>query len=129
MGMPVVAADGSSLGEVKDIMFDRQGHASHVVIAYGTPPAPDGKLTAMPWDAAMASIKDGRLVLEDAQLEGAPSFTAATYPNLDDPTWSTATDAYWRKAVQAAVAAHPGAPVDSPSRERRGRERPDRDGN
>lgn len=127
IGMPVASADGGSLGEVKDIIFDRQGRATHVVIAYGTAsPTPDGKLTAMPWDAAMATIKDGRLVLDDAQLQGAPSFTQDTWPNLDDPAWSATTDAYWRKAVQAAIAAHPGAPVDSTSRQR---ERPPRDGN
>ena len=125
--MPVTSADGTSLGEVKDIIFDRQGRATHVVITYGTAsPTQDGKLTAMPWDAAMATIKDGRLVLDDAQLQGAPSFTQDTWPNLDDPAWSATTDGYWRKAVQAAIAAHPGAPVDSTSRQR---ERPPRDGN
>lgn len=127
IGMPVTSADGTSLGEVKDIIFDRQGRATHVVITYGTAsPTQDGKLTAMPWDAAMATIKDGRLVLDDAQLQGAPSFTQDTWPNLDDPAWSATTDGYWRKAVQAAIAAHPGAPVDSTSRQR---ERPPRDGN
>jgi sporulation protein YlmC with PRC-barrel domain len=137
IGMPVVATDGSSLGDVKDIIFDRQGRATHLVVAYGTEPqtspgalpnegeaASDGKLTAMPWDAAMASIKGGQLVLDSGQLQAAPSFTQGTWPDLDDPAWSAAADAYWRKAVQAAIEAHPGAPIDSPSRERA---RPDRD--
>jgi sporulation protein YlmC with PRC-barrel domain len=137
IGMPVVATDGSSLGDLKDIIFDRQGRATHLVVAYGTEPqtspgalpnegeaASDGKLTAMPWDAAMASIKGGQLVLDSAQLQAAPSFTQGTWPDLDDPAWSAAADAYWRKAVQAAIEAHPGAPIDSPSRERA---RPDRD--
>lgn len=140
IGLPVVSADGSPLGEVKDIIFDRQGRATHVVIAYGSRPLanpeampnegrttspPDGKLTAMPWDAAMAIMRNGRLVLDDAQLNGAPSFTADAWPNLDDPSWSAAADAYWRKTVQAAIAAHPGAPIDSTARQR---ERRSRDG-
>jgi sporulation protein YlmC with PRC-barrel domain len=140
IGLLVVSAHGSPLGEVKDIIFDRQGRATHLVIAYGsssqanpeeipndggTTLPPDGKLTAMPWDAAMATIKNGRLVLDDAQLNGAPTFTADAWPNLDDPSWSAATDAYWRKAVQAAIAAHPGAPIDSTARQR---ERRSRDG-
>lgn len=141
IGMPVIAADGSTLGEVKDIIFDRQGRATHLVIAYGTepdtgpaeipddgkPPAssPAGKLTAMPWDAALASIKDGRLVLEGAKLQGAPSFAPDAWPNLDNPTWSATTDTYWRKAVRAAIAAHPGNPIDSTARQRG---RPGRDG-
>lgn len=143
IGMPVVSADGSPVGKVKDIVFDRQGRATHVVIAYDTEPQtgpaemPDdgkpassanGKLTAMPWDAALASIKDGRLVLDDAKLQGAPSFTPDAWPNLDDPGWSATADAYWRKAVRAAIAAHPGNPVDSTTRQR-GRPARDGDGN
>lgn len=138
--MAVVSADGSSLGDVKDIIFDRQGRATHLVIAYTTKPqanpgalpndveaapTPDGKLTAMPWDAAMASVKDGQLVLDSAQLQSAPSFTPGAWPNLDDPAWSASADAYWRKAVRAAIEAHPGAPIDSTSRQRA---RPTRDG-
>lgn len=122
IGMPVVSADGSSLGAVNDIIFDGQGRATHLVIAGAST---GGKLTAMPWDAAMASIKDGRLVLDGAKLQSAPSFTRDAWPNLDDPSWSTTTDTYWRKAVRAAIEANPGAPIDSTSRRRA---RPSRDG-
>lgn len=143
IGMVVVSADGSAVGVVKDIIFDRQGRATHMVIAYGAEPRtgpaemPDdgkpasnsaGKLTAMPWDAALASIKDGRLVLDSAKLQGAPSFTPGTWPNLDDPGWSASTDTYWRKVVRAAIAAHPGNPIDSTTRQR-GRPARDGDGN
>ena len=139
IGMAVVGTDGTSLGKVKDIIFDRQGRATHIVIAYGKQPptnpaalpndgtagpTPDGKLTAMPWDAAMASIKGGQLVLDSAQLQAAPSYAPGTRHNLDDPDWNAPADAYWRKAVQEAIEAHPGAPIDSPSRSR---DRPDRD--
>ncbi len=123
IGMPVVAEDGSSLGVVKDIIFDPQGRATHLVVGYAAAPAAagtgtDGKLTALPWDAAMASIRDGQLVLDGAKLQSAPSFTQDAWPNLDDPSWSAATDAYWRKAVRAAIEANPGAPIDSTSRQR-----------
>lgn len=143
IGMPVVSADGHPLGQVKDIVFDRQGRATHLVIAYGMQPEigppeiPDdgkptassgGKLTAMPWDAALASTKDGRLVLDATKLQSAPSFTPDTWPNLDDPSWSAPGDAYWRKVVQATIAAHPGSPIDSTTRQR-GRPARDGDGN
>ena len=137
IGMPVVSADGNPLGEVKDIIFDRQGGATHLVISYRTEPqgpqalspssagattspsfGSDRKLTAIPWDAAMASVKDGQLVLGGATLHGAPSFTPEQWPNLDDPAWSDATDAYWRRAVRAAIAEHPGTPIDPTSRSR-----------
>jgi hypothetical protein len=140
IGMPVESADRSPLGQVKDIIFDRQGQATHLVIAYGTgsevapgeipddgkpTSTPEGKLTAIPWDAAVASMKDGRLVLDSGQLRGAPSFTPDAWPNFDDPAWSATADTYWRKTVRAAIAAHPGAPIDSTARQRA---RPARDG-
>jgi sporulation protein YlmC with PRC-barrel domain len=133
IGMAVVATDGSPLGDVKDIILNRQGQTTHLVISYdaqsgaaagatsdgGLAASGSGRrLTAMPWDAAMASIKDGRLVLEGAKLHDAPSFTAQAWPDLDDPSWSAASDTYWRKAVRAAIAAHPGTPIDSTTRRR-----------
>ncbi len=140
IGMSVVSTQGRPVGHVKDIVFDRQGRATHLVIAYSKSPDTgssetpddgkaasnaDGKLTVMPWDAALASIKDGKLVLDDAKLQTAPSFTPGAWPNLDDPSWSAAADTYWRKAVRAAIAAHPGNPIDSIERQRG---RPDRNG-
>lgn len=139
IGMPVTSAEGTPLGEVKDIIFDPQGRATHIVIAYDTEPGAgpeeipegkprpraDGKLTAIPWDAAVASIKEGRLVLDDAKLQGAPSFTPEEWPNLDDPAWSATADAYWRKVARPAVATHPGTSIDSTARLRA---RPARDG-
>jgi sporulation protein YlmC with PRC-barrel domain len=139
IGMPVVSADGSPLGEVKDIVFDPQGQATHVVIAYGaqseTGPEeiPEGKpasgreskLTAVPWDTLIAGITDAHVVLDAAKLQGAPSFTPQEWPDLDDPAWSATADAYWRKVARPAVATRPGTAVDSSSRLRR---RPTRDG-
>jgi hypothetical protein len=133
-----VSTDGSPLGEVKDIIFDRQGRATHLVLAYHSQsdsapgdspgdsrpaPSPDAKLTAMPWDAAVASMKDDHLVLDGSKLQDAPSFTPDTWPNLDDPAWSAPADTYWRNAVRAAIAAHPGAPIDSTDRQRGRRSR------
>jgi sporulation protein YlmC with PRC-barrel domain len=126
IGLPVVSTDGSPLGEVKDIIFDRQGRATHLVLAYAS--QSDGKLTAMPWDAAVASMKDDHLVLDGSKLQDAPSFTPDAWPDLDDPAWSASTDTYWRKAVEAAIAAHPGAPIDSTDRQR-GRRARSGDGN
>jgi sporulation protein YlmC with PRC-barrel domain len=126
--MPVVSADDSPLGEVKDIIFDSQGRATHVVIACEEPStaaasSPDGKLVALPWETAIARITGGRLVLDNSHLQGAPSFTPEAWPNLDDPAWSVTADAYWRKVVHPPAAVHRGNPVDSTARQRARRTR------
>ncbi|HTX05088.1 MAG TPA: PRC-barrel domain-containing protein [Steroidobacteraceae bacterium] len=139
IGMPVVSADGSPLGEVKDIILDSQGRATHVVIAYQTQsqagPAEipegkpesgaDSKLVAVPWDTIIARITDDRVVLDGANLQGAPSFAPGEWPDLADPTWSSTADAYWRKVARPPAAAHRSTPIDSTARLRA---RPPRDG-
>src|SRR5579883_924264 len=42
IGMPVISAEGSPVGEVKDIVFDRQGRATHLVIEYSPPGSAPG---------------------------------------------------------------------------------------
>jgi sporulation protein YlmC with PRC-barrel domain len=132
IGMPVVSADGSPLGEVKDIIFDSQGRATHVVIANETPTSdgasnPDEKLVAVPWETALTHISDDHLVLDSAHLASAPSFTPEAWPNLDDPAWSVTADAYWRKVAVPPVTVHGSNPVDSTARQR-GRRTRDADG-
>lgn len=130
IGMPVVSADGSPLGEVKDIIFDSQGRATHVVIDYAAQTqaggsSPDGRLVAVPWDTAAARMTDGHLVLDGSNLQGAPSFKPEEWPDLDNPTWSATADAYWRKVALPPLAAHRSLPIDSTTRRRA---RPTRDG-
>jgi sporulation protein YlmC with PRC-barrel domain len=132
IGMPVVSADGSPLGEVKDIILDSQGRATHVVIADETSPPdgasnPDEKLVAVPWETALAHISDDHLVLDSAHLASAPSFTPEAWPNLDDPVWSVTADAYWRKVAAPPTTVHGSKPVDSTARQR-GRRTRDADG-
>lgn len=139
IGMPVISLDGRSIGRVKDIIFDAQGRATHVVIAYDTEPAAgpeeipegkprsaaDGKMAALPWDTAVARINAGKLVLDGTKLQSAPSFTADEWPNLQDPAWSANADAYWRKVAPPPASARRSAEIDSTARLRA---RPTRDG-
>jgi sporulation protein YlmC with PRC-barrel domain len=139
IGMPVTSVDGTPIGEVRDIIVDAQGRATHVVIAYDTEPAAgpeeipegkprsgaDGKLAAVPWDSAIARINDGKLVLDRTKLQSAPSFTADEWPNLQAPGWSADADAYWRKVAPPPPSARRSAQVDSTARLRA---RPTRDG-
>lgn len=140
IGLPVMAADGRLLGKVKDIIFDREGRATHVVIAYDPRPQagpeeiPEGKtgsaaaearLLAIPWVTAVANLQDGKLVFDGTKLQSAPSFTVDAWPNFKDPTWSATADAYWRKVAPPPQSARHGAPIDPTARLRT---RPTRDG-
>lgn len=120
--MRVESARGKALGFVRDIIFDRNGRATHLVIAFGDE-GNGGKLTVVPWTAALSSLRDDHLVIDDAKLQAAPSFTPGEWPNIDAPHWSAAADAYWRggtgPAKRRAV-----TPIDSTARTRARSTRP-----
>ena len=100
ISMPVQSDAGQPLGTIEDIVFSARGRATHVIVNSA------GKRVAIPWRIAMPRIHSGILVLNQARLGGAPSFTPDTWPDVSDPSWSAAADAYWT------------TPVDSMSRSR-----------
>jgi len=107
IAMPVESRSGRVLGRIRDIVFNPNGngHATHIIIAYGKGGTGD-RLAAIPWWAAMSDIHHGALVLKEARLEGAPSFERGNWPDLRDSSWSDAADDYWT------------VPIDSTSRSR-----------
>lgn len=100
ISMPVQSEAGQPLGTIEDIVLSARGRATHVIVNSA------GKLVAIPWRIAMPRIHSGILVLNQARLSGAPSFTPGTRPDVSDPSWSATADAYWT------------TPVDSMSRSR-----------
>jgi sporulation protein YlmC with PRC-barrel domain len=107
ISMPVESRSGQVLGRIRDILFnpDGNGHATHVIIAYGKGGAGE-RLVAIPWWTAVSDIHHDALVVKAARLEGAPSFAPGNWPELTDPSWSDSADDYWT------------VPIDSTSRSR-----------
>jgi sporulation protein YlmC with PRC-barrel domain len=122
IGMRVVSPDGEPLGFVQDIVLNRRGRATHLVVAFGDQ-GNGGKLTVVPWKAAVSSIRDDHLVIDGAKLQGAPSFIPGDWPNIDRPSWSATADAYWRSGTGPAPPK--SAPIDSTARTRARPSRPD----
>ena len=106
IAMPVESRSGRVLGQIKDIVFDSNGRATHVIVAYGKDSGAGGKLAAIPWWTAVSDIHHGSLVLKATRLEGAPSFGSDSWPDVSNPSWSNTADDYWT------------IPVDSTSRSR-----------
>ena len=122
IGMRVESPDGEPLGFVQDIVLNRRGRATHLVVAFGDQ-GNGGKLTAVPWKAAVSGIRDDHLVIDGAKLQGAPSFIPGDWPNIDRPSWSATADAYWRNGTGPAPPK--AAPIDSTARTRARPNRPD----
>jgi hypothetical protein len=122
IGMTVQTPAGDSIGAVRDILFDNNGMATHVVIAYGGALGVGGKLAAVPWSTAVSLTKGSRIVVDRSRLERAPTFEDNKWPDVASRTWSTEVDNYWQGEIRSAIAP-PDADIDSPDRSRRRRDR------
>jgi sporulation protein YlmC with PRC-barrel domain len=89
IGKNVQTTTGDSLGDVEDVIVDRDGRVTHAVVSHG------GRLTAVPWTVLSRSMQGDRLVMERSSLERAPSFEKGQWPNLMSNTWSSDVDSYW----------------------------------
>ena len=112
IGLAVESRAGQPLGTVQDIVFGRDGRATHLIVA------PDGgssasTLTPVPWSVALRHLHGGTLVFASQRFIGAPGFAPGQWPALASADWSAAADAYWSR-----TAAHPFTPVDPTGRSR-----------
>lgn len=112
VGMDVQSSAGESLGEVEDLVLDPGGKVTHAIIGYGGTLGLGQKLTAVPWHMVSSRISGEHIVLEQAQLESAPSFGSNEWPNLTNANWSQQFDQYWQQqgTIRAAEAPPAGEP-------------------
>jgi hypothetical protein len=91
LGSKIMIANNTAIGTVDDIVFDGAGNLEYLVVAN------DGKLVAVPWDAAKFDLKSQTAVLTITPevYKTIPTFTATTYPDFWAPTWRTTTYKYY----------------------------------
>jgi len=123
VGMSVESVTGEPLAQVRDIILDRKGVATHLVLAYGGTLGVGATLLAVPWSAATAVTDGKRLVLSRVRLLAAPTFEGGKWPDQTNPAWSAAVDRYWQGHDAARPTGAPDAQIDT----HRSRERPERD--
>lgn len=121
IGMNVESVTGAPLAQVKDIVLNSKGVATHLVLSYGGALGVGEKLVAVPWSAATAMMDGHRIVMSRLQLLDAPTFADNQWPDLAHPGWSAAADRYWQSLNAATRSV---AQVDDTLRSR---QRPERD--
>jgi sporulation protein YlmC with PRC-barrel domain len=121
VGMDVESVTGESLAQVKDIILDSKGVATHLVLSYGGTLGVGATLLAVPWSAATAMMDGHRIVMSRVRLLAAPTFADSRWPDLAQPGWSAAADRYWQATDTRSRS---GAEVDDTHRSR---QRPERD--
>jgi hypothetical protein len=87
---------------VKDLVLDENGKVTHVIVSYGGVGGVDAKQVAVPWKTVMGMVRNDRIVMDRARLEGAPALPE-DQPDFTSRDWSREIDRYWER-VRAAAA-------------------------
>jgi hypothetical protein len=91
-GMPVQSTSGEPLGAVRDVVPRPSGDPGYVVITL-----PKGGKTAVPYAAATSMLRNGTIVVDRAQLEGAPRVQDSQLQDHSDQGWEKQADRYWSR--------------------------------
>ena len=105
VGTHVLNAQAEDIGEVKDIVVDKNGAVSAVVVGVGGFLGIPEKLVAVPYSAIQVGdvVQSSRVVVLDTTkdaLKAAPTYTA-TDPAMTDRVTQKASD--WMSAAKAKV--------------------------
>jgi hypothetical protein len=89
VGLPVETSSGEALGSVVDIVRDKAGQPTYAVVAI------DNDTTAVPYDTAAAMIHNGKVIMSQAKLNGAPKVKQSEWLDQTRSSWRTQSDRYW----------------------------------
>jgi hypothetical protein len=89
VGLPVETAAGEQLGSVVDIVRDGAGKPTYAVVAIDT------DTTAVPYDTAMAMVRDDKVVISQAKLAAAPKVKQTEWLDETHTSWRAQSDRYW----------------------------------
>ncbi len=87
IGMKVEGTDGKKLGDIKDLVVDREdGSVDYAVLDFGGIIGIGDKYFAVPWEALQLAPDNKKLLLDVSkkELKDAPGFDKKNWPDLSD---------------------------------------------
>lgn len=89
MGTDVRNLRGEKIGDIKDLVLDKNGAISYAVVSTGGFLGMGDRLHAVPWNALhTAPGKDYRVLdMDKTRLKNAPNFDPKNWPNVIDEKW------------------------------------------
>ena len=112
--MDVVNRSGEKVGDVEDIVLDRNGNVAYAVVSTGGFLGVGERLHAVPWRSLQTDTGADNFLLDvdRDKLRSAPGFDASSFPDVNDPKWSSEN----RKHFAARPAPAPGTSKRSSGR-------------
>ncbi len=99
IGTDVRNRQGEKVGDIKDLIIDRNGAITLAIVSTGGFLGIGDRLHAVPWSALQTiSGKDRILDIDKARLKQAPGFDSREWPNLGDERWLNENQRYFGSA-------------------------------
>ncbi len=96
MDRDVKGANGEKIGEVSDVILDRNGNVSYIVVSHGGVLGMGDRLTPIPVSAFhKGNGRDLMVNIDRNRLDNAPHFTSNQWPNFEDRTWDQQVRGYY----------------------------------
>ncbi len=89
VGLPVETPTGQAIGSVVDIVRNNAGTPTYAVVAI------DNDTTAVPYETVTAMVRDGKVIMSQARLAGAPKVKQTEWLDQTSSKWRTESDRYW----------------------------------
>lgn len=104
IGMDVVNRQGEKVGDIEDLVLDRNGSVAWAVVSTGGFLGVGDRLHAVPWRSLEADGGTGHFILEiDKETLGkAPGFDNTSFPDVSDPKWIAENRKHFPVASSAA---------------------------
>jgi PRC-barrel domain protein len=89
VGLPVESASGEQLGSVVDIVRNKAGTPEYAVVAIDT------DTTAVPYETALAMVRNDKVVMSAKKLAAAPKVKQSEWLDEAHTAWRQDSDRYW----------------------------------
>jgi sporulation protein YlmC with PRC-barrel domain len=118
VGLQVVSHTGQTLGSVIDVIVDDSKQPEYAVISTG-----NDTITAVPYRAVTAMIKDGKVVMDRSKLENSPQVAQIELHDKANSKWRADSDRYWNPATIREAQESPGTSNPTTTPRQRPKER------
>jgi len=90
IGTNVRNRQGDKIGDVEDIVLDRNGNIAYAVVSTGGFLGIGDRLHAVPWKSLIPVANEDHFMLDmdRKRLEAAPGFPMMKWPNFNDEKWN-----------------------------------------
>jgi len=105
IGLAVKNKNHEDVGKINDLVIDmKTGEVRYAALSFGGVAGLGSKLFAIPWQSMTfmygepnkANSRHFMFDVSKEQLENAPGFDSSRWPNVADPSWSTAIDKHYK---------------------------------